>query len=73
MAIEKGKLQIEKHKFDLFMKKFKAGKCGTQRLGQAFYDEMKLDRLQDQEQLKNLYAKDGEHALACIKEVFKFT
>ena len=72
MAIESGKLQLEKYKFDRFMAAFKKGKFGAQRLGQAFYDHFKLDRLQDQAQLKNLYAKDGEHALACIREVFKF-
>lgn len=73
MAIEKGKLQIEKYKYDKFLKDFKAGRFANQRLGQAFYTWFKLSRLQDQEQLKNLWAKDGEHAKACIKEVFKFT
>lgn len=72
MAIETGKLQLEKYKFDRFMNDFKKGKFKGQRLGQAFYDHFRLERLADQRQLNNLYAKDGEHALACIKEVFKF-
>lgn len=73
MAIEKGKLQVEKHRYDKFMKDFKRGAFGSQRLGQAFYNHMKLERLDDQLQLKNLHAKDGDAATACIKEVFKFT
>lgn len=63
---------IEQRKFDSFMRKFKAGKFGTQRLGQAFYNEFDLHRIDDQDSLNNLYAKDGEHALNCIKQVFSF-
>lgn len=72
MAIEKGKLQLEKHKYDRFLKDFKDGKFGNQRLGQAFYDFFRLDRLTDQEQLKNLYAKDGDQAKNLINEIFEF-
>ena len=66
------KLQIEKRRYDLFMAAFKNGKFGTQRLGQAFYNALNLHRLSNQRQLNNLYAKDGEHAIACINEVFEF-
>lgn len=72
MAIEKGKLQLEKYKYDKFMKEFTKGKFGAQRLGQAFYDYFKLDRLDDQTQLKNLYSKDGDQAKNLIREIFKF-
>lgn len=66
------KLVIEKRRFDIFMNKFKAGEFGTQRLGQAFHDYFKLDRLADQNQLNNLYAKDGDHALRSINTIFEF-
>lgn len=72
MAIQTSKLQLEKHKFDQFMKKFKNKEFGTQRLGQAMSDHFKLDRLANQEQLQNLYAKDGEQAFNLIKEIFTF-
>lgn len=67
------KLSIEHRAFKDFMEKFKKGKYGTQRLGQAFYDEFKLHRLSNQEQLQNIYAKDGEHARRSICAIFEFT
>lgn len=42
------------------------------RLGQAFYNEMNLHKLSNQEQLNNLYAKDGEHTINSIKTIFEF-
>jgi len=63
---------IEQRKFDNFMRDFKAGKYGTQRLGQAFYNEFDLHRIDDQGSLHNLYAKDGQHAVNCIKQIFTF-
>lgn len=66
-------LTIEQRKFDIFMKKFKDGKYGTQRLGQAFYNEFDLHKLADQTRLCNIYAKDGEHAMSFIKANFFFT
>ena len=67
------KLSIEDRAFKDFMEKFKKGKYGTQRLGQAFYDEFKLHRLANQEQLQNIYTKDGEHARRSICTIFEFT
>ncbi len=66
------KPSIEQRKFDNFMANFKKGKFGTQRLGQAFYNEMNLHKIDDQTSLRNLYAKDGEHAINSIKEIFTF-
>ncbi len=66
------KLVLEKRKFDAFMQDFKKGKFGSQRLGQAFYNEMNLHKLSNQEQLNNLYGKDGEHAVNSIKVIFDF-
>ena len=37
-----------------------------------FYNEFNLHRIDDQASLKNLYAKDGEHAKNLIKEIFTF-
>lgn len=61
---------IEQKKYDAFLKKFQAGDFGTQRLGQAFYNEFNLHRISDQESLCNLYAKDGQHAKNLIKSLF---
>ena len=67
------KPSIEQRKFDNFMADFKLSKFGTQRLGQAFYNEFKLHKISDQASLRNLYAKDGEHAVNLIKEIFTFS
>lgn len=66
------KPSIEQRKFDEFMRKFKDGKFGTQRLGQAFFNYFDLHKVDDQTSLQNLYAKDGEHAVNSIKEIFTF-
>lgn len=58
-------LTIEKRKFDLFLLDFRKGKYGNQRLGQAFYNEWNLHRTS--EDIFNIYAKDGKHALNSIK------
>lgn len=68
-----GKITIEKLKFDDFLKNFKKGSFGTQRLGQAFYDQFKLDRMTDQSALNNIYAKDGDHAIKCIHQIVEFS
>lgn len=71
MAIVLNKPSIEKYAFQVFNRKFKAGKFGSQRYGQAFYDYFKLHKLVDQESLKNLYAKDEVQARNLVKEIFK--
>jgi hypothetical protein len=68
----KEKLTIEKRMFEVFMDKYRFGKFGNQRLGQAFYDYFKLSRLENQKSLKNIYEKDGKHALNSIREIFEF-
>ena len=65
-------ITIEQKAFDVFMKKFKAGDYGQQRLGQAFYNEFKLHKLSDQTQLLNVYEKDGQPAVACIRQFVTF-
>jgi hypothetical protein len=72
MAIEKGKLQLEKWAYLKFQKAFKAGAFSGQRYGQAFYHHFNLHKLADQTQLKGLYEKDGEAAIGTISEVFRF-
>lgn len=66
------KLQLEEKAFKDFMQKFKKGKFGTQRLGQAFYNHFKLHRLVDQQQLHNIRAKDGDYAVRSIRSIFHF-
>ncbi len=65
-------LQIEKFEFDRFMAMFKDNKFPHQRLGQAFYNHFNLHRLSDQTRLNNIYAKDRDHAVRCINEIFEF-
>lgn len=72
MAIENNRLQLEEKAFKDFMQKFKKGKHGTKRLGQAFYDHFKLERLADQSVLHNIRAKDGDHAIRSIRSIFIF-
>lgn len=67
------KPSIEQKKFDDFIRDFKNGKFVGQRLGQAFYQVFKLHCIDDQASLHNLHAKDGEHALNSIKQIFTFT
>lgn len=64
---------IKKEEFNIFMKKFKEGKFGTQRLGQAFYNNFNMHKATNQEELYNLHAKDGEHALNLIRQIFHFS
>ena len=66
------KPSIEQRKFDEFMRKFKEGKFGSQRLGQAFYYEFNLHKIDDQASLNNLHAKDADHAVNSFKEIFTF-
>jgi len=70
--VKLAKPSIEKRKYDIFMKRFKDGKFDGQRLGQAFYNEFNLHKIDDQNSLHNLYAKDGEHAANLIKQIFTF-
>lgn len=65
-----GKMSIERRRYDTFLGLFKEGKFGTQRLGQAFYDYFKLDRMKDQSKVSGIYARDGEAAKAYIEGVF---
>ncbi len=65
-----GKMSIERRRYDTFLGLFKEGKFGTQRLGQAFYDHFKLDRMNDQSKVSGIYARDGEAAKAYIEGVF---
>lgn len=66
------KMSLELKKFEEFNRKFDKGDCGTQRYGQAFHGFFKLDKITDQTVLKNLYAKDGQHARNLVKELFEF-
>ena len=66
-------ITIEQKAFDIFLTQFANGKFRSQRLGQAFYNHFRLDKLSNQEQLNNIWAKDGEHALNSIKAMVIFS
>jgi hypothetical protein len=65
-------INIEQRKFDDFMKKFKSGKFGTQRLGQAFESHFNLSHIQKIKDV-NIWSKDGEQALNCIRSIVTFS
>jgi len=69
-AVKINKCSIEQREYQKFMKMYKDGKFGTQRLGQAFYNHFNLHKVDDQDSLFNLYAKDGDNATNLIKQLF---
>lgn len=72
MAIENGKLQLEKYAVAEFKKFWKANSFRGQRYGQAFYNHFRLHSIADQRQLQGLYEADGEAAEKIIANVFRF-
>lgn len=62
---------IEKKRFDKFVRDFKSGKYGTQRLGQAFENEFRLDK--SSINTYNLWAKDGDAAMRSIISMVEFS
>lgn len=69
-----GQMSLEQEAFNRFMNEFKySDTYKGQRLGQAFYNHFNLHKLSDQESLKNLYERDGEHAKAIIRELFSLS
>lgn len=70
MAIEKGKLQLEKRAVSDFKRLWNNKKFEGQRLGQAFCAHFRLERLADQYQLRGLYEADGAEAEKIIAAVF---
>lgn len=67
------KISVKKTNFDKFLNNFKKGKFKNKRLGEAAYEYFKWDKVVDQTKLFNIHAKDGEHAIACMKSFLKFT
>ena len=72
MTIVKRQLELEKKAYHDFLTLWRADKFHGMRLGQAFYNHFKLHRLKDQDQLRNLYEKDGDVAHKIIGQVFRF-
>jgi len=64
-------LQLEKKAYQVFLRLWRGNKFPELRFGQAFYNHFKLHRLADQEQLRNLYEKDGVEARKVIEQVFR--
>lgn len=72
MSIQTKKPSIKKSAYQHFLRDYRTGRHGTKSLGLAFYDHFNLQSLDNQAQLNNIHAKDGHHALNCIKETFLF-
>ena len=64
------KPEIEKATYDEFLALWEAGTFEGLRLGQAFYNHMRLHRLNDQAMLQGLYEADGSKALKAIAGIF---
>lgn len=62
---------ITRRAYQQFLRDFNSRKFGNKRLGQAFYEHFKLEKLVNQTQFYNLQAKDGDHAIASINQIFK--
>lgn len=66
-------MDIESVEYDFFIRNFRQGKFGEQRLGQAFYNHFKLHKLSDQESVNRIYEKNDKDALNIINSVFRLT
>lgn len=65
---------IEPEEYQRFLRDFYQGeKFKGQRLGQAFWNHYKLQKVADQESLGNLYELDGQQALDKIRAIFNFS
>lgn len=67
---DKGKLTIRQSHYDSFQKQYLQGVYVNKRFGEAFYEYFKLEKLKDQTEVSNLFAKDGEMAKASILSIF---
>ncbi len=63
---------IEQASFDEFMRNYKEGKMGSMRLGQAFYNTFKLEKMVDKHLSLNkiYYEASNKKALGLIRETF---
>lgn len=65
------RLTIERRTYTIFLKQFEEGLFPGKRLGQAFHQEMALERIVSQRaQMDELYQLDGEAARKKIRELF---
>jgi hypothetical protein len=62
--------EIDTALINQFFKDWHAGKYPNQRLGQAFYNEFRLDRLTDQSDVGDLWNLDGVQASFYINQLF---
>ena len=66
---------IEKRAYESFRAEFRRGAYGTQRLGQAFCNRFRLDKLsgdQARRHIDNLWNSDGVVAHVLIERLFDF-
>ncbi len=59
-------ISIDPFEYGKFCRKFKDGEFGTQRLGQAFVNHFRLDRMSEKSFEVALWELDGEEAKAAI-------
>lgn len=65
------RVSLEIKAYQQFCNKFHNGEFGTQRLGQAFYDHFKLEKMSNQEQANKIYYAPTEaESRLRINEVF---
>lgn len=67
-----GQLQLERQAYNDFCALWADGEFPHLRYGQAFYNHFNLHKLNNQDQLLNLYEKDGDAAKKVINQVFCF-
>lgn len=63
------KLSIKRTAYNQFIKDYNKGKFGNKRLGEAFYDRFGLSKVVGT--TFNIYSKNGDAAISCIKENWK--
>ena len=64
------KIMIEKARYEKFCADFKNGKYGSQRFGQAFHNEFKLEKTSIN--THNIWDKDDNHAKKSSPEFVEF-
>jgi hypothetical protein len=63
-------MDIEQRQFEVFIATYRNGDFQSQRLGQAFWNHFKLDRMADKDKFGDLWELDGAAALSRIRQVF---
>lgn len=65
--VQSRKVFIAEKEYDEFMKNYDKGAFGNKKLGLAFYDHFRLNRISDQETLQDIASKTGKDAIRTIE------